>query len=281
MQWRDEGILLKVRRHGENNAIVETLTAEHGRHSGLVRGGASKKLAATLQPGAQLMLEWSGRLSEHLGTLKVDLIRARTADLITDRNRLAALNVINALLIEFLPEREPDETTYANTVELMDSLGGGDRSWPVAYARWELALLATLGFGLDFSRCAATGVTGDLVYVSPRSGRSVSRQAGAPFADRLLPLPAFLTDETDPGMADVRQALRLTGYFLKHWVCPAFERKDLPASRVRLLRLLENYKFSEIQHEEDYTDDEREWLRKWEEKHDKGPPDASVGSAEP
>jgi DNA repair protein RecO (recombination protein O) len=267
MQWRDEGILLRVRRHGESNAIIETLTAEHGRHSGLVRGGASKKLSATLQPGAQLMLEWNGRLAEHLGTFKVDLIRARTAQLITDRDRLAASNVVSALIVDFLPEREHDETIYAETLKLMDDLGNSERYWPVSYALWEFALLGALGFGLDFSRCAATGSTSDLVYVSPRSGRSVSREAGAPFADRLLPLPAFLKGGREPAMPDVRQALRLTGFFLKNWVCPAFETKDLPASRVRLLRLLEDYEFEEQEHEEDYTDDEREWLRKWEEKH--------------
>jgi DNA repair protein RecO (recombination protein O) len=267
MQWRDEGILLWVRRHGENAAIIETLTAEHGRHAGLVRGGTSKSHAAILQPGAQLSLEWSARLAEHLGTFKVDLVRARAGVLLTDRDKLAALNVISALLVQFVPDREPDPVLYETTLSLMDDLAGDDPAWPVAYARWENALLGALGFGLDFSRCAATGISDNLVYVSPRSGRAVCRQAGGPYADKMLPLPQFLLGRGTATIADVREALRLTGYFFKHWVCPAFEAKELPASRARLTRLLEKYVMDPPEEqEEEFTEEERAWLRQWEEK---------------
>ncbi len=267
MQWRDEGILLWVRRHGENSAIIETLTVEHGRHSGLVHGGASKSHAAILQPGAQLSLEWSARLAEHLGTFKVDLIQARAGVLLTDRDKLAALNVISALLVQFLPDREPNPGLYETTLALMDGLAGNDPAWPVEYALWEVSLLGALGFGLDFSRCAATGIKEDLVYVSPRSGRAVCRQAGGPYADKMLPLPQFLLGRGKPTIADVREALRLTGYFFKHWVCPAFEVKEVPASRARLTRLLEKYVIEQPEAEdEEFSEEERAWLRQWEEK---------------
>ncbi len=269
MQWRDEGILLWVRRHGENAAIIETLTREHGRHSGLVRGGASKSHAAILQPGAQLSLEWSARLAEHLGAFKVDLVRARAGVLLGDRNKLAALNVISALLVQFLPDREPNAELYERTLALMDTLASESPSWPVDYAAWELMLLGALGFGLDFSRCAATGLSEDLVYVSPRSGRAVCRHAGGPYADKMLPLPQFLLGMGTPGIGDVRESLRMTGYFLTHWVCPAFEVKELPASRARLTRLLETFVITEPEDEEDeFTEEEKAWLRQWEEKED-------------
>lgn len=239
MEWRDEGILLWVRRHGESSVIIEALTAEHGRHAGLVRGGASKSQTAMLQPGAQLSLEWSARLAEHLGTYKTDLIKSRAGGLLGNRDALAGLNAVSALLVEFLPERDPNPEVYASTLELVDALAVTDPNWPVRYALWELALLQALGFGLDLTSCASTGQTSELVFVSPRSGRAVCRAAGAPFADRMLPLPPFLTDQGRPVMGDVREALRMTGYFLKHWVCEAFEIQDLPEARARLLRLMD------------------------------------------
>lgn len=239
MEWRDEGILLWVRRHGESNVIVEALTAEHGRHSGLVRGGASKTQAAVLQPGAQLALEWNARLIEHLGTFKVDLIRSRAGTLMGNRDALAGLNAVSAILVQFLPERDPNPEVYEITLDLVDAMAAQDPHWPVKYAHWELAFLQALGFGLDLGSCASTGQTEDLVFVSPRSGRAVCRAAGAPFADRMLPLPQFLTGQARPAIADVREALRMTGYFLQHWVCEAFDVQEMPEPRARLLRLME------------------------------------------
>ena len=239
MDWRDEGILLWVRRHGESNVIVEALTAEHGRHSGLVRGGASKSQSALLQPGAQLSLEWNARLIEHLGTYKVDLIKSRAGSLLGNRDALAGLNAVSSLLVQFLPERDPNPDVYRITLDLVDAMAEDDPYWPLRYAHWELELLQALGFGLDLTSCASTGQREDLVFVSPRSGRAVCRAAGAPFADRMLPLPAFLLKQSLPPMGDIREALRLTGYFLKNWVCEAFDVPELPEPRARLLRLLE------------------------------------------
>lgn len=235
MDWRDEGILLAVRPHGESSAIIEVLTREHGRHAGLVQGGAGAKLAPLLQPGAQLALEWRARLAEHLGHYRVELLRSRAGAIIEDRRALAALNAVGALVVALLPEREPNPAIYDRTLALADDLAARADHWPANYAHWEVALLAALGFGLDFSRCAANGSTEDLAYVSPRSGRAVSRNAGGAWADRMLPLPGFLTGAAPPTPGAVREALRMTGFFLEHWACPAFERKALPEARARLL----------------------------------------------
>ena len=269
MEWRAEGVLLWVRRHGESSAIIEVLTAEHGRHAGLVQGGAAKAKAQLLQPGAQLSLEWSARLAEHLGTYKIDLVRSRSGVIMSSRDALAALNVVSALLVKFTPEREPNRPLYESTMELVDSLADANPFWPVLYAKWELNLLEAIGFGLDLTTCASTGDREDLVYASPRSGRAVCREAGAPFANRMLPLPQFLINRGVPTMPDVRESLRLTGYFLEHWVCPAFELSAIPASRERLVRLAERMTLQLPTAEREYDDEELEWL----EKFDAAPPE--------
>lgn len=266
MEWRDEGILLWVRRHGESNAIVEALTENNGRHAGLVRGGASKSQAATLQPGAQLSLEWKARLAEHLGTYKVDLIQARAGAIMAGRDTLACLNCVSAMLVQYLPEREPNPEVYRQTYVLMNRLGTQDPGWPFAYAIWELNLLEALGFGLDLRRCASTGQSENLVYVSPRSGRAVCRAAGGPFADRMLPLPQFLIRRGNPTIGDVREALRLTSYFLENWVCPAFEIEKLPAARARLIKALDHIRDA-VQTDppdDDLNATEKAWLRQAE-----------------
>ncbi len=263
MEWRDEGILLWVRRHGESNVIVEALTASHGRHAGLVRGGTSKAQASILQAGAQLSLEWKARLAEHLGAYKIDLIQSRAAEIMGSRGALACLNSISALLVQFLPEREPNPEIYAETHNLLDALGAGDPNWPILYARWELGLLQCLGFGLDLTRCASTGMQDNLVYVSPRSGRAVCRAAGGPFADRMLPLPQFLLDNSHPTIGDVREALRMTGYFVENWVCPAFEVETMPEARTRLLRVLEKTRLQDPPTPKggELAADKKAWLR--------------------
>jgi DNA repair protein RecO (recombination protein O) len=240
MDWRDEGILLAVRPHGEASTIIECLTREHGRHAGLVQGGQGATLSPALQPGAQLLLDWRARLAEHLGHYRVELLRSRAAPIMADRAGLAALNAVGALLVTLLPEREPNPEIYEATLVLADALAAAEWDWPARYARWEVTLLAALGFGLDLTRCAATGRTEELIYVSPRSGRAVSRGAGGAWADRLLPLPGFLAGRTEPTMGAVREALRMTGFFLESWACPAFEVKSVPEARARLARLLES-----------------------------------------
>lgn len=232
MDWRDEGVLLTMRRHGESAAIIDVFTAAHGRHAGVVRGGASRRMAPLLQPGAQLTVEWRARLEEHIGSFRVEPVRSRAADLMADGDALAAMGSVAALLTAFLAEREPHADLYAATVSLLDGLGR-DAGWPAAYVGWELALLLEIGFPLDLSACAATGATEDLAWVSPRTGRAVSRAAGAPYADRMLPLPKFLLGGPVEA-AGVAAGLRLTGHFLKSWAAPAVGAHAPPAARERL-----------------------------------------------
>jgi DNA repair protein RecO (recombination protein O) len=241
MDWRDEGILISARRHGESAAIVELLTEAHGRHAGVVRGGGARRMAPVLQPGALLAVEWSARLEEHIGTFRVDPAGPGVARILADRAALAALGAVTALLSVSLPEREAHPVLFARTRELVAALGAAP-DWPARYAVWELALLAELGFGLDLARCAATGATDDLIYVSPKSGRAVSRSGGAAWAVRLLPLPAFLRDGWRDGdavpAADLAAALRLTGYFLESRLAPTLPREALPPARGRAVEAL-------------------------------------------
>lgn len=236
MEWRANGILLAVRRHGENSVIIETLTAEHGRHAGLVHGGAGRKLAATLQPGNHLALRWRARLSESLGTFETELVHSYASEAMADREALATMDSMRAIACTLLPERA-ETSLYALTVLLLDLLPEA-RARRVAYAQWEVALLAELGLALDLRSCAASGATEDLCYVSPRSGRAVSREAGAAYADKLLPLPGFLSrggSAADrPEFAD---ALIMTGHFLEHWAGQPLGLKNLPPARQRLAAL--------------------------------------------
>lgn len=235
MDWRDEGVLLSMRPHGETAAIIEVLTAGHGRHAGVVRGGASRRMAATLQPGTQVRLDWRARLDDHLGTFTVEPLQSR-AHLLSDRLALAGLMSVCALLRAALPEREPHPALWSATMPLLDALGRP--GWTSAYLRWELGLLDELGFGLDLSACAVTGATVGLAYVSPKSGRAVSIAGAGDWADRLLPLPAGLSGAEVLSDASIAQGLRLTGYFLDRGLRPVLHDRPLPEARARLVDLL-------------------------------------------
>lgn len=238
IEWRDRGFVLGARRHGESAEIVELLTGEHGRHLGLVRGGQSPKWRGVLQPGNEVAAVWRGRLSEHLGTFACEPVRAHAARLLDQPDRLAGLAAAAALLSAALPEREPHGDVFAGFAALIDALDSAP-DWPARYVLWERDLLAALGFGLDLSRCAATGADDDLTYVSPRTGRAVSRAAGRPYHDKLLPLPAFLWRRAPAAAADLAQGLELTGYFLlRHLLLP--QQRALPPARARLLSRLKD-----------------------------------------
>lgn len=236
MEWRDEGVLLSMRTHGESAAIIEVFTAAHGRHSGVVRGGASRKVAPILQPGAQLAVEWRARLDDHIGTYTVEPLRSR-AGVLGDRLALAGLNAVCALIHVALPEREPHAALWRATVGLLDALQSAP-DWPADYLRWEMRLLEELGFGLDLTRCAVTGARDGLDFVSPRTGRAVSRAGAGDWADRLFPLPACLMGQ---GPADPRQmaeGLAITGHFLNRELAPVLGGRPLPEARARLIDLL-------------------------------------------
>jgi DNA repair protein RecO (recombination protein O) len=235
MDWRDEGILLSTRPHGETSAIIEVLTAAHGRHAGVVRGGASRRMAATLQPGTGLQLEWRARLDDHLGAFTVEPLRSR-AHLLSDRLALAGLLSVCALLRVALAEREPHPALWTVTLALFDRFG--TEGWTSAYLRWEVRLLEELGFGLDLTSCAVTGATEGLAYVSPKSGRAVTKAAAGEWADRLLPLPEALAGTKALSPQAVAQGLALTGFFLDRELRPVLQERPLPEARSRLVDLL-------------------------------------------
>jgi DNA repair protein RecO (recombination protein O) len=215
MEWTDDGIVLGVRRHGESSAIVELLTRGHGRHLGLVRGGAGSRMRPLLQPGNSVRAVWRARLDEHLGTYVIEGTRLRAATVLASSHAVYGVTHL-ASLARLLPERDPHQDIYDMLDRTLDDFDDISEA-AVHLVRFELAMLAELGFGLDLDSCAATGATGELIYVSPKSGGAVSRQAGDPWRDRLLRLPPFLREGDGPNgwsEQDLRDGFELTGLFL-------------------------------------------------------------------
>jgi DNA repair protein RecO (recombination protein O) len=219
MEWRDEAIVIGAKRHGETSVILELMTREHGRHLGLVRGGRSRRLQPVLQAGNAVEAHWRARLDEQLGTFQVEATRMSAASLIASPAALYGLSSVAALL-RLLPERDPHPALYETFGIVVEALHDPVHAAPLV-VRFEMALLGELGFGLDLSRCAATGAKVGLAYVSPRSGRAVTAEGAGAFADRLLPLPPFLRGEglgAYPTPAEVAEGFRLTGFFLDRHV---------------------------------------------------------------
>lgn len=229
MQWTDDGIVLGVRRYGESSVILELMTLERGRHLGLVRGGAGRRLRGVLQPGNSLRATWRARLDDHLGNYTVEGINLRAAGFLPAAHAVHGVTHL-AALCRLLAEREPHAQIYRALETILDALGERSTAAPMI-ARFELSFLAELGFGLDLSSCAANGSTADLVYVSPRSGRAVSRAGGEEYRDRLMRLPEFLRTGAEPAAAgDLADAFTLTGFFLDRH---AFAPRGLPMPDAR------------------------------------------------
>jgi DNA repair protein RecO (recombination protein O) len=239
VEWSDEAIVLSARAFGDTGCILEALTCAHGRHLGLVHGGASRKMRGYLQMGNSIHVAWRARLNEHLGAFRVESSRSRAAAMLEQRDSLIGLGAFGAIASAVLPEREPHPGAFQAAEVLLDAMETQEfADWAPLYVRWELGLLDELGFGLDLSHCAATGNIDDLIYVSPRSGRAVSRQGGAEYADRLLKLPQFLLGAQNEvlGVEDIGAGLRLTEYFLLERVLQPHS-KELPIARIRLHEL--------------------------------------------
>lgn len=237
MHWSDEGIVLATRRHGETSLILELMTVAHGRHLGLVRGGRSRRSRPFLQPGNTLAARWRARLDEHLGNYAVEPTVERASRLMAGALGVYGLQVLTALL-RLLPERDPHPALYTALSAILDDLGEPLAAGELV-VRFELVMLAELGFGLDLSHCAATGRKDDLAFVSPKTGRAVSLSAGEPYRDRLLPLPRFLAarDEGPPSQGDLAASFGLTRYFLDRNV---YEPRGLaaPPARERFVALV-------------------------------------------
>lgn len=215
MEWRDVGLILGTRKHGETSVIVEAMTLAHGRHFGLVRGGRSRRLQPLLQPGNHAEFIWRARLEEHLGTFSVEPVTLHTAHLMASAEALHAVCHVAALL-RLGPERDPHPALYETAVQIAGRI---DKPETLAslIVRFEAEILSQMGYGLDLETCAATGSTEDLIYVSPKSGRAVSKAAGEAYKARLLPLPSFLRNgnrEDDPSPDSIRDGFKLTGFFL-------------------------------------------------------------------
>lgn len=233
MEWRDEALILSARPLGENSKIVEVLTPTQGRTAGLVRGARGKTTRSLIQPGNRVEATWRGRLDDQLGSLALELVEARAGLVMETAYGAFGLGAVAALLA-FLPERDPHPKLYAAANALIDAF-----ALPAAAGeggvRFELILLAEFGFGLDLTACAVTGAREGLTHVSPRTGRAVSAEAAAPWADRLLPLPAFLAGTVDADAAGVDAGFRLTGHFLATHVA-ALANRRLPEARARFIR---------------------------------------------
>jgi DNA repair protein RecO (recombination protein O) len=241
MEWHDEGIVVAASPQGENNLVLQLMTREHGRHAGLVHGGRSSRQSASLQLGNRVRVQWRARLSDHLGAFTLEATAMPMANLLDDSLRLAALQSACAVIAAALPEREPHAVLFDALAALLGVLES--EWWAAAYVRWEIGLLAELGFPLALDRCAVTGANDDLAFVSPRTGRAVSRAASEPYRDRLLPLPRFLVDPNMAGSGDaedVLKGLELTGYFLERAVFASLHRPTPPARE----RFLESYRRS-------------------------------------
>lgn len=240
MDWNDHAILLSARPYGETAALALVLTRDHGRHAGLLHGGQSARHRALLEPGNLLSVSWRARLADQLGTWSLEMERAYAAPLLDDPLRLAGLASACALIDGLLADREPHPGLFDATLALLDALSM--EFWAEIYVRWEMGLLEEVGFGLDLSRCAVSGLgmaelfagNDGLSHVSPRTGRAVCASAAEPYKDKLLSLPPFLLGLSDGGPAEVMQGLNLTGHFLER---SAFAQRhaEVPAARVRFV----------------------------------------------
>lgn len=230
-QWQDQGIVLSARAHGENGAVVSVLTENYGRHAGYVRGGQSSRNRGALQPGNLVGARWASRVADQLGTFILEQDHNLAVGCMDDALRLGALLSACALCDAALPEREAHPGLFHGLKALLENMDG--EIWGAAYVMWEIVLLKELGFALNLSRCAGGGDAAALEWVSPKSGHAVSREKGAPYQDKLLPLPAFLKPERgDASDEEVFTGLQMTFHFLEHWVFN-HHRTGIPEQRLR------------------------------------------------
>ena len=242
MNWTDEGLLLSVSPYGEKAAIIQVLTQGKGLHAGVIQNAFSKKMSSVLQPSSQLYLNWSSRLEEHLGSYKVDLLRSRADILLVNKLALDIFNSISSLCLSILAERDPIPVLYEKTVNFLDQIVI-KKKWEFLYLDWELQLLASIGYGLDLEKCAVTGTTEDLFYISPKSGKAVSKEVGSKYDKKLLRLPYILRKvhrAEKLNRSDLITGLNITGFFLKKWLAYSLQNNQTMIIRQRLIDTLSN-----------------------------------------
>lgn len=261
MQWADAAIILSCRKYGESSAVVRVLAREHGISGGVVRGANSKNKRGIIQSGNVVSANWQARLANQLGNFKIELLEAHAAHIMQDEAKLAALTSACAIVETALPERHPYPKIFATLHELLHSLTAISpiHDWRHDYIKFELSLLAESGYGLDLSECAATGITHDLIYVSPKSGRAVCRDAGEPYKDKMLLLPSFLvmsheslvtstandqSPMTNDRLKEILAGMELTGYFLENSLLTPHGQK-MPVARLRLQNILKELNATE------------------------------------
>ena len=242
MNWNDEGLLLSVNPHGERSAIIQVLTKTKGLHAGIIQNAFSRKMSSTLQPSSQLHLIWSSRLEEHLGSYKVDLLKTRADIFLGNKLALDMFNSLSSLCISTLAERDPMPEFYEITVKFLDQIVS-KKKWEFLYLDWELQLLTSIGYGLDLKKCVASGSTENLFYISPKSGKAVSKEKGLKYHKRLLRFPNILRDKKqyiDFSRSDLVSGLSVTGFFLKKWLSYSLQNKQTMKIRQRLIDTLSN-----------------------------------------
>jgi DNA repair protein RecO (recombination protein O) len=243
MEFEDDAFVLSARAFGETGAIVELVTAAHGKYAAHVAGAASRRMKPYLQAGARVMVRFRARTAEQLGAASLEPVGEGPSALFDDPLALAGLAAAAAVTAGALPEREPHPGAFLGFEAFIAALAA-PAIWPAVYVRYEAGLLADLGFGLDLSRCAVTGSPDDLAYVSPRTGRAVSAAAGEAYKDRLFALPPFLlAAQGGLGPGDIGAGLTITGHFLERFVFAPLNR-PLPPARLWLLdRLADEARF--------------------------------------
>lgn len=245
MNWTDEGLLLSVSPYGEKAAIIQVLTQGKGLHAGVIQNAFSKKMSSVLQPSSQLYLNWSSRLEEHLGSYKVDLLRSRADILLVNKLALDIFNSISSLCLSILAERDPIPVLYEKTVNFLDQIVI-KKKWEFLYLDWELQLLTSIGYGLDLNKCVASGSTENLFYISPKSGKAVSKEKGFKYDKKLLRFPSILKYKkkyNDFNRSELVAGLSITGFFLKKWLTYSLQNKQTMKIRQRLIDTLSNKEY--------------------------------------
>ena len=277
-EWRDQAIVLSARSFGEDAAVVTVLTESHGRHAGLVRGGQSRRIRPILQPGNKVVAVWRARLYDQLGTMQVELLDAHAAHCLTDPLKLASIAAMASLIQTATAEREPlprvYDATTAYLTHLSDPAVTDPLLWLSAYIRWEVGILAAVGFGLALDACAVTGATDHLAYVSPRTGAAVTKAAAGKHIAKLLPLPSFLgpsflqpdflgdTQTQQPLTQkhlnqellaqEVVDGMRLTAHFIDREIFQG-HKASLASPRHRLHAMVETRYSKDTKHTTDHT----------------------------